>query len=84
MNTQARTIAGLANILQGYDISAKVYGLVQKIEGAMSSADSLVKRWVRNSTGRKELARLNFRMLEDIGLTEADVAKEIRKPFWKS
>jgi len=84
MNTQARTIAGLANILQGYDISAKVYGLVQKIEGAMSSADSLVKRWVKNSTGRKELARLDYRMLRDIGLEPFEVQKEIDKPFWKS
>jgi len=33
---------------------------------------------------RQQLARLNEAMLKDIGLTRADVTKEIDKPFWRS
>jgi uncharacterized protein YjiS (DUF1127 family) len=31
---------------------------------------------------RRALADLNERLLQDIGVTRADVATEIRKPFW--
>ena len=38
-------------------------------------------RWRRN--GRLELARLDERMLHDIGLTRIDADYEIDKPFWR-
>jgi uncharacterized protein YjiS (DUF1127 family) len=90
MNTQARsfdqhaTRMGFTGILQGHYISEKVYGFIQMVEGAMSSVKNLVQRWVRNSTGRKELARLDAHMLRDIGLEPFEVQREISKPFWRS
>jgi uncharacterized protein YjiS (DUF1127 family) len=42
-----------------------------------------VNTWIQRSHQRKQLARLDKRLLEDIGLTEEIVAKEIAKPFWK-
>jgi uncharacterized protein YjiS (DUF1127 family) len=39
--------------------------------------------WVQRSRQRKHLAQLDKHLLNDIGLTEAMVAKEIAKPFWK-
>ncbi|MCK5812771.1 MAG: DUF1127 domain-containing protein [Cocleimonas sp.] len=42
-----------------------------------------VDMWVQRSRQRKQLARLDKHLLEDIGLTEEMVAKEIEKPFWK-
>lgn len=32
---------------------------------------------------RRELAELDDRMLKDIGLTRAQVEKELARPFWK-
>lgn len=90
MNTNTRGFEfhairfGFNGILHGHYVSEKVYSFIQMVEGAMSSAKSLVQRWVRNSTGRKELARLDARMLRDIGLEPFEVQREISKPFWRS
>lgn len=75
---------GLTGILQGYDISAKVYSLVLRIEIAIASVKGATSQWVANSRGRKELARLDARMLRDIGLEPFEVQREINKPFWRS
>jgi len=75
---------GFNGILQGHYVSEKVYNLIQKVEGAMSFTKSLVQRWVRNSAGRKDLARLDARMLRDIGLEPFEAQREINKPFWRS
>ncbi|MEB8432503.1 DUF1127 domain-containing protein [Cocleimonas sp. KMM 6892] len=39
--------------------------------------------WNQRIQQRKHLAKLDDRMLEDIGLNRADVDCEINKPFWK-
>ncbi len=41
------------------------------------------KFWADLSRERKQLANLDARMLEDIGLTAEQVAVEVAKPFWK-
>ena len=90
MNTKTRSYEqhavrfGFTGILQGHYVAEKVYSFVQKVENAMDATKSLVKAWMKNSAGRKELARLNDRELHDIGLTRADVYNELRKPFWRS
>lgn len=42
-----------------------------------------VKVWMQRSKQRKQLARLDKHLLDDIGLTEKQVKNEISKPFWK-
>jgi uncharacterized protein YjiS (DUF1127 family) len=39
--------------------------------------------WVRRSRERDQLARMNDRMLTDIGITRADALMLSSKPFWK-
>ena len=39
--------------------------------------------WVQRSHQRKQLAKLDQRLLEDVGLNYEMVKKEIAKPFWK-
>jgi uncharacterized protein YjiS (DUF1127 family) len=39
--------------------------------------------WQDRRRQRQTLARLDDRMLSDIGLTAADVDAEISKPFWR-
>ncbi|HYG86397.1 MAG TPA: DUF1127 domain-containing protein [Azospirillum sp.] len=43
-----------------------------------------VAQWHQRAASRRELARLDDRMLHDIGITNADVEEEISKPFWKA
>ncbi len=40
--------------------------------------------WSDRARGRLELARLDARMLRDIGVTPCDVARETGKPFWRA
>ncbi|AIB12822.1 uncharacterized protein YjiS (DUF1127 family) [Azospirillum brasilense] len=40
--------------------------------------------WRQRTITRRELARLDDRMLHDIGISQIDVEGEISKPFWKA
>lgn len=42
-----------------------------------------VARWRRRVREREELARLDWRELKDIGLTEAEARWLIEKPIWR-
>ena len=44
---------------------------------------SAVHEWRQRSRDRADLARLDDRMLADIGVTRAEVWLEINKPFWR-
>lgn len=74
---------GFNSILQGYDISAKVYAIVNGIDAIVSSARGTINEWFARSAGRKQLAKLSPHMLRDIGLEPFQVQAELRKPFWK-
>jgi uncharacterized protein YjiS (DUF1127 family) len=74
---------GFTGILQGYDLSSKVYALVQKLENAGSLVKATTNAWTIRAKGRNDLARMSPRMLQDIGLDRAEVQMEINKPFWK-
>jgi len=39
--------------------------------------------WIERSRQRKHLAKLDDRLLDDIGLNRDQVKREINKPFWK-
>ena len=41
------------------------------------------REWRRRAHGRAELARLDDRMLRDIGITRADAEFLSNKPFWR-
>jgi len=43
-----------------------------------------LQQWQRRFEERQKLASMDPRLREDIGLTEADVASEARKPFWQA
>ena len=54
---------------------------------ALNEASGLVfatlREWRRRIRARQELARLDHRMLQDIGLTHADREALVNKPFWR-
>jgi len=43
-----------------------------------------VAEWHQRAVSRRELAQLDDRMLQDIGVSNVDVEREISKPFWRS
>jgi uncharacterized protein YjiS (DUF1127 family) len=40
-------------------------------------------RWIARSGQRHDLANLDHHLLEDIGVTSQDAAREAAKPFWR-
>ncbi|MCW8914657.1 MAG: DUF1127 domain-containing protein [Magnetovibrio sp.] len=41
-----------------------------------------LKIWLQHSRQRRALAKLDDRLLDDIGLSTQDVKRETSKPFW--
>ena len=54
-----------------------------RLSGFLSGVLAALREWRQRRNGRLELARLDERMLRDIGLTRAEAAHEINKPFWR-
>jgi uncharacterized protein YjiS (DUF1127 family) len=52
-----------------------------RIAGA---ALGLLLTWQQRARERHILAGLDEHMLRDLGLSRADVASEVRKPFWRA
>jgi len=50
---------------------------------SVSQVIAKAKFWINRSHQRKQLARLDERMLEDIGVNAEQLQREISKPFWK-
>lgn len=40
--------------------------------------------WLDRSRSRRQLARLDDRLLRDIGVTRTDADREATKPFWRA
>ena len=49
----------------------------------LSGVRATLREWRRRKIGRLALARLDERMLRDIGLTRVDADYEINQPFWR-
>lgn len=48
------------------------------------SALALLRQWRERARQRGQLARLDARMLRDIGVTPSEAERECDKPFWRS
>jgi uncharacterized protein YjiS (DUF1127 family) len=55
----------------------------RSLREVLTSVLAMLRKWRRRSRQRAELARLDERMLRDIGVTPGDVWHEISKPFWR-
>ena len=50
----------------------------------LHQALDVVAEWHQRVVSRRELAQLDDRMLQDIGVNNVDVEREVSKPFWRS
>jgi len=55
----------------------------RRLSGFLSGVRAILRKWRQRKNGRLELARLDERMLRDIGLTRVEADYEINKPFWR-
>jgi uncharacterized protein YjiS (DUF1127 family) len=51
---------------------------------AVGEAIDTVTLWQARRRARQQLADLSDQMLQDIGITRADVEREYGKPFWRA
>jgi uncharacterized protein YjiS (DUF1127 family) len=56
--------------------------LLQLWNEVLKPAPAMLREWRRWTVSRRELARLDDRMLRDIGINRADVFQELNKSFW--
>jgi len=77
------TTLRLHNFVNDIDISSAVYGIVQRVEAASVKVADTLAIWGSRSHERQQLSELSDRMLDDIGLTRAQVAVEVGKYFWQ-
>jgi len=63
------------------DVRRRVAG--PSLRHVQSLVRKMLQQWGRRRRERAELARLDDRMLRDIGITCGDVWQEINKPFWR-
>src|SRR5580704_6682595 len=57
--------------------------LRDRLRDAVIRIHTRLSEWRRLSRSRADLARLDDRMLRDIGVTRVEVWREINKPFWR-
>jgi len=71
------------HLIEDLDIAALTFAAIERIEGFAAKITQGVALWVRRSQERRLLSQMSLRMLEDIGLTVAEVDKETAKFFWQ-
>jgi len=71
------------HLIEDLDIAALTFAAIERIEGFAARITQGVKLWVSRSQERQLLSQMSLRMLDDIGLTVADVDKEVAKFFWQ-
>lgn len=59
------------------------HNAVAALSDAWSNVAATLREWRWRAHDRAELARLDSRMLQDIGLTRGDAQFLINKPFWR-
>jgi len=57
---------------------------LHRLSGFLCGVCAVLREWRCRKNSRLDLARLDVRMLRDIGLTRLDADYEINKPFWRS
>ena len=71
------------HLIEDLDIAALTFAAVERIEGFAATVQSAIRLWVRRSHERRLLSQMNQHLLDDIGLSIADVERETAKYFWQ-
>lgn len=65
------------------ELGSSLHSLVQGVESFVSTIAATLSVWATRSNDRQQLSQMSSRMLADIGLSHADVAREANKFFWQ-
>lgn len=68
---------------QHFNFSESLSTCEQDNSISIRSSKRILNIWINRSRQRKQLGKLDDRLLKDIGLTREQAQIEISKPFWK-
>ncbi len=71
------------HLIEDLDIAALTFAAVERVEELATTTKNTLSVWRRRSNDRHQLASMDSRLLDDIGLTHADVLRESKKLFWQ-
>ncbi len=71
------------NVLGRFEGSARQRRLGADAARWVGQGWSVLRVWLDRRRQRHHLARLDPRLLKDIGISQADALEEARKPFWQ-
>ena len=71
------------HLIEDMDIAALTLAAVERVEGFAAKVNGTLSTWSRRSQDRRILAHMSDRMLADIGLTRAELDREVAKYFWQ-
>ena len=71
------------HLIDDMDIAALALAAIERVEAFTISVKQVLTTWIRRSTQRRELMLMSDHMLEDIGLTRYEIARETAKYFWQ-
>jgi uncharacterized protein YjiS (DUF1127 family) len=67
---------------------AQVEGVAHRVGRSLRTAAAAIPatliKWQERAEQRHALAAMSERIQKDLGLTQADIAAESRKPFWRA
>jgi uncharacterized protein YjiS (DUF1127 family) len=70
-------------IINFHKQSGRSAAVLRGLRQGLSRLVTLIDRWQERAESRRELARMPEAILKDIGVSRADAAREVGKPFWK-
>ena len=71
------------NLIEEMDVAAMALAAVERVEAFSAQVMQMARTWARRSNDRRQLAAMNSRMLQDIGLNRIEVNHETSKYFWQ-
>jgi uncharacterized protein YjiS (DUF1127 family) len=66
------------------DVPARRLYSVTMLFATVQRVLHVLSAWEKRAAGRRELSMLDDHVLRDIGLTRADVGRELMKPIWRA
>ena len=71
------------HLIEDLDIAAATFAAIERVEAVAARVTGTINLWHRRSNDRRQLAMMNERLLNDIGLSRIDLDREIAKYFWQ-
>jgi uncharacterized protein YjiS (DUF1127 family) len=82
-SNQLRVNAMSIHVYHPYSVTARL-AIGPRAHTILASIADAFSAWQERASQRRTLARLDDRLLRDMGLSRADVEHEVSKPFWQA